>query len=146
MTKTNGHHEQQAIEERRRYAIGFNATMIKIWQEQIDLLGIHHSGGLRRSLSSLPLRINEDASEFEISHRFIGYGIYVDWGVGKEIPKGNPGDIGREKKRRRKQWFSKKYYSSVRNLTDYMQQSIGKEFVGAMTDGLDNENLKTKLI
>ena len=40
--------EQQAIEERAKYVAAFNDTMIKIWQEQITLLGVIDTGQLLR--------------------------------------------------------------------------------------------------
>lgn len=40
---------QQSIETRRKYVSIFNATMIKIWREQIALLGVIYSGVLYRS-------------------------------------------------------------------------------------------------
>lgn len=50
--------------------------------------------------------------------------------MGREVPIGNPGDIGHEKVRERRRWFSAKYYSSVMNLRDFMAESLGDEFVG----------------
>ena len=39
-TNVNYELEQAAIEERAKYVAAFNDTMIKIWQEQITLLGV----------------------------------------------------------------------------------------------------------
>ena len=45
--------EQQAIEERQKYVTAFNDTMIKIWKEQITLLGVIDTGRLLRSPISI---------------------------------------------------------------------------------------------
>ena len=48
--------EQQALEERQRWVNGFNDTMLKIWQEQITLLGVIDPGALLASPKALPVR------------------------------------------------------------------------------------------
>ena len=60
----------------------------------------------------------------------------------KEIPRGNNGDIGREKKRVAKPWFSKKYYASVMNLRDFLADNIGQEFTGLVAKALDDNYLR----
>ena len=45
-------------------------------------------------------------------------------------------DIGRDKVRKRRIWFSKKYYASVMNLKEFMSDSIGREFVGLISNAL----------
>jgi hypothetical protein len=62
--------------------------------------------------------------------------------VGREVPHGNPGDIGHDKVRQRRRWFSVKYFSSVMNLRDFMAKSLGKEFVGMVCSALDSDNLR----
>ena len=37
------------LEERRKYVTAFNSTMVKIWREQINLLGVIDTGALYRS-------------------------------------------------------------------------------------------------
>ena len=54
------------------------------------------------------------------------------------IPRANSGDIGREKKRKAKKWFSRKYYSSVLNLRDFLADNIGQSFVGVVAQALDD--------
>ena len=46
-------------------------------------------------------------------------------------------DIGREKKRQRRRWFSKKYYSSVMNIRDFFADNLGREFQGIISDAFD---------
>ena len=41
--------EQQALQERQKFVTAFNDTMLKIWQEQITLLGVIDTGALLAS-------------------------------------------------------------------------------------------------
>lgn len=108
--------EQQAIAEREKYVSAFNDTMIKIWQEQITLLGVIDTGRLLHSPLSIGLSADGKFSQTQLPQAFLEYGLWQDFGTGGEVPRGNSGDIGREKKRQRRPWFSRKYYSSVMNI------------------------------
>ena len=77
--------------------------------------------------------------EATLSQGFLEYGLWPDFGTGKDIPRGNKGDIGREKKRVAKKWFSRKYYASVMNIRDFMADSIGQEFVGLVARAIDDK-------
>lgn len=74
----------------------------------------------------------------EIAQGFLEYGLWQDFGTGKEIPRGNSGDIGREKKRVAKKWFSKKYYASVMRINEFFADNLGQEFVGVLARALDD--------
>lgn len=47
--------EQQAIEERQKYVTAFNDTMIKIWKEQITLLGV---SGISSDMREIEAAVN----------------------------------------------------------------------------------------
>jgi hypothetical protein len=66
--------------------------------------------------------------------------LWQDYGTGRETPRGNKGDIGRTKVRQRRPWFSKRYYSSVLNLRDFLGENIGREFQGIMADTFERIN------
>lgn len=134
--------EQQAFEERQKYVMAFNDTMLKIWQEQITLLEIIDTGQLLASPRSLPVRADGRFFEVGLSQTFLEYGLWQDYGTGKETPRGNSGDIGREKKRKRRRWFSKKYYASVMNIRDFFADNLGKEFQGIIADSFDDKNFR----
>lgn len=104
--------------------------MLDIWQERIYRLGVMHTGALWRSPLSMPVRADGRFLDVSLSQTFLEYGLWQDLGVGREVPHGNSGDIGREKKRQRRRWFSTKYYASVMNLRDFMAESLGREFTG----------------
>ena len=46
------------LEERRKYVTAFNSTMVKIWREQISLLGVIDTGALYRS--TIAVRMTAD--------------------------------------------------------------------------------------
>ena len=106
--------------------------MLKIWQEQITLLGVIDTGALLASPKALPVRADGRFFEVGLSQTFLEYGLWQDYGVGRETPRDNSGDIGRAKKRKRRKWFSRKYYASVMNLKEFYEDNIGKEFVGVL--------------
>ena len=140
----SGVSEKQAFEERQKYVMAFNDTMIKIWQEQITLLEVIDTGQLLASPRSLPVRADGRFFEVGLSQTFLEYGLWQDYGTGKETPRGNSGDIGREKKRKRRRWFSKKYYASVMNIRDFFADNLGKEFQGIIADSFDDKNFRRK--
>ena len=86
-----------------------------------------------------------------LSQSFLEYGLWQDFGTGKEIPRGNHGDIGREKggnrdvdniggghQRKAKKMFSRKYYASVMNIREFLADNLGNEFVGIVARSLDD--------
>ena len=136
--------QQQAQQEREKYVMAFNDTMLKIWQEQITLLEVIDTGLLLASPRSLPVRADGRFFEVGLSQTFLEYGLWQDYGTGRETPRGNSGDIGRDKKRKRRRWFSKKYYSSVMNIRDFFADNLGKEFQGIIADSFDDKNFRRK--
>ena len=137
MPINNTHPDPQA--EREKFVMAFNDTMLKIWQEQITLLDVIDTGYLLHSVKAMPVRADGRFIEIGLSQLFTEYGLWQDFGTGKEIPRGNSGDIGREKKRVAKKWFSRKYYSSVLNLRDFLADNIGQSFVGVVAKALDDK-------
>ena len=142
---TNGSNltEQQALEERQRWVNGFNDTMLKIWQEQITLLGVIDSGALLASPKALPVRADGRFFEVGLSQTFLEYGLWQDYGTGRETPRGNSGDLGHAKKRKRRRWFSKRYYASVMRTKEFFEDNIGRSFTGIISNAL-NKNFGRK--
>ena len=134
--------QQQAQQEREKYVLAFNDTMLKIWQEQITLLDVIDTRSLLRSPMAFPVRADGRFFEVGLSQAFLEYGLWQDYGTGKETPRGNSGDIGREKKRKRRRWFSKKYYSSVMNIRDFFADNLGSEFQGIIADSFDDKTFR----
>ena len=78
---------QQAQDEREKYVMAFNDTMLKIWQEQITLLGVIDTHSLLRSPTALPVRTDGRFFEVGLSQAFLEYGLWQDYGTGREIPR-----------------------------------------------------------
>ena len=130
----------QAQDARQKYILAFNATMLDIWKEHITLLEVIDTGLLLRSPLALPVKADGRFFEVTLSQAFLEYGLWQDYGVGRETPRGNSGDIGRRKVRQRRPWFSKKYYASVLNLRDFLGENIGQEFQGIIADTFPRTN------
>lgn len=134
--------EQAALREREKFVSAFNETMLNIWKEQMTLLDVIDTGALLASPKALPLRADGRFLELGLSQSFLEYGLWQNFGTGKEIPRGNNGDIGRVRKRKKKPWFSRKYYASVMNLRDFLADNMAKEFVGVVAQSLDDKYLR----
>lgn len=133
--------DRDTIDERKKFVEAWNKTMLDIWQERIFKLKVMDSGSLWRSPLELPVRADGRFYDITLSQTFLEYGLWQDLGVGREVPIGNGGDIGRDKKRVRRRWFSTKYYASVMALRDFMAESLGQEFVG-MFANLDADDMR----
>lgn len=138
-------------EVRRKFVEAWNNTMIDIWQEKIKLLGVYDTGALYRSQCALPVRADGRFYSFELSQTFLEYGLWQDFGTGREKWIGNPGDIGEKTKsdkprefRERRPWFSTKYYSSAMKIRDFMAQSLGEEFKAMVCDVFDYDRVRHK--
>ena len=131
--------EQQAQQEREKFVTAFNDTMLRIWQEQITLLGVIDTGALLASPKSLPVRADGRFFEVGLSQSFLEYGLWQDYGTGRETPRGNSGDLGRAKKRKRRRWFSRKYYASVMRLKEFLEENIGETFAGIVSTALSKD-------
>ena len=142
MSGTTNDAEQRAFSEREKFVTAFNETMLKIWKEQMTLLDVIDTGALLASPKALLLRADGRFLELGLSQSFLEYGLWQNFGTGKEIPRGNNGDIGRDRKRKKKPWFSRKYYASVMNLRDFLADNMAKEFVGVVAQSLDDKYLR----
>lgn len=112
--------------------------MVEIWKDKIAKLDAIESGALFRSVQAYPIEGDEEYRQFRMAFGFNEYGLYVDRGTGSNTPKGNPGDNGlaQGNRRRKKQWFSKKWYASTMNMKEFLADNIGREFVGILTNTL----------
>ena len=127
--------------ERRQYIEAFNETMVNIWKDQIHKLDVIDTGNLFSSIKLKSPLIDSEAMTAYMYWDFNEYGIYVDRGTGREVYKGNPGDIERDKVREAKPWMSKKFYRSFCNLRDFFAKQLGEDFCGAIPRILGQEDL-----
>lgn len=142
---------EQCEQQRRNYIDAFNDTMVNIWTEKIRKFNVIDTGSLLLSVKGLhSMILKNDYSAFTLSQEFLEYGLYQDRGTGREIWRGNDGDISRkfdsagnrlrvDKLRERRPWFSKKYFASIMNLKDFMCDNLGESFGAIISNALDVE-------
>lgn len=96
------------------------------------MLDVIDTGALLASPKGIAMRADGRFFEVSLSQAFLEYGLWQDYGTGRETPRGNSGDIGRAKVRQRRKWFSRKYYASVMNIKEFYETNIGKAFTGIL--------------
>lgn len=142
---------KDSVEQRRKYVTAFNATMVKIWREQMALLGVIDTGALYRSTIGISMTADGKFIDISLEQAFNTYGLFVDYGTGRNTPRGhrgalsserNPGDIGKANGRRRKRWFSRKYFASVMNIQEFYADSLGQEFCRAISNALNPDIMR----
>ena len=131
--------------------------------------GVFDTGAILASPKALPLRADGRFMEVGLSQSFLEYGLWQDYGTGRETPRkpraegelahtsaeaqpglrsrnprGNSGDLGRAKKRQRRRWFSRKYYASVMRTKEFFEENLGREFCGVMSDFARRANFRTQ--
>ena len=126
-------------QEREKYVRAFNDTMIKIWREQIALLGVVDTGALYRSTVAVSMNADGKFTSVTLAQSFNIYGLYADYGVGSNTPRGNPGDLGRYNKRKRRRWFSRKYFASVMNIREFFADNLGKQLANTVSNALTRD-------
>lgn len=134
--------QQDAIEQRRKFVDAFNGTQLTMWQEQITLLDVIDTGKLLGSVASVRCDYDGKVTVVTLEQSFLEYGLFQEYGVGKETPRGNLGDIGRDKVRQRRPWMSKKLYASVMKLKEMFADSMGREFCGIVADALSDKKMR----
>lgn len=80
--------------------------VLKIWREKITDLKVWETEDLCNSLLHTLLS-NAGTGADKVEFAFWFYGVFVDMGVGREIPIGNSGDLGFTPIRKPKRWYSK---------------------------------------
>lgn len=132
----------QSLETRRKYVNAWNDTMIRIWRENIEELNVINTRALLHSPLGIQLKADDGYRTIEIKQGFLEYGLWQDLGVGREVPHGNPGDIGHDKNRERKPWFSPAYFRSVLRIRDFLGENLGNEFRDMLCSQLDSGKMR----
>jgi len=137
--------EKDSIDERIKYISAFNDTMVKIWKEKIELLDVKDTGQLLSSVVPLSLKTDAEFLNVSLSQEFLEYGVWQNYGTGKETPRGNGGDIGRVKKRVAKPWYFKKYYGSAMNIREFLADNLGQQWCYICSECFDDVSWRHKL-
>ena len=135
---------EKSVEERRKYVTAFNSTMIRIWREQINLLGVIDTGALYRSTLAVGMTADGKFTQITLAQSFRPYGMIVDYGTGSNTPRGNSGDLGAgfKNRRKRRRWFSRKYFASVMNIQEFYADNLGRQFCNAISNALNPDLMR----
>ena len=131
----------------RKWEEGWAEMMVTIWRENILRLGIVDTGRLHDSFSH---HVTDTAGQITIAHEFMLYGIYVARGVGRGYRRGNSGKddenglqvLGKAyrkahkmgKARKKRDWFSSRYLSSIKVLARVERDLYGEAFMGNLSN------------
>ncbi len=153
---------QDIAQDQHLYINAWEDTMLMIWREKIERMNIVRSGALHQSFTSSSTFAPESS---EIKMKFLKYGIYQALGVGNGYAHDNGGDLhfldkeyrqvhglDKPKKvgpawggyvssglpRKKRDWFSKKLYSSHQVLKEAMAKITGEQAVQIICDALDD--------
>ncbi len=109
---------------------------------QTALLGVFDTGALYRSTVAVSMTADGKFTSISLSQKFNLYGLFVDYGTGSNTPRGNPGDIGRENKRKHHRCFSRKYFVSVMNIREFFADNLGKDMADKISNALTRDILR----
>lgn len=148
--------DDKQLKAREKYVLAFNKTMTDIWREKIALLGAVDTGALYNSVVAVTCTHDGKFLDVTLSQEFLTYGIFVNYGTGKEVYRGNPGDIAKRpdgtksefysvKRRKEKAWFSPKYYMSVNNLQEFYADNLGEESAKVIALALNPDNFRLQI-
>ena len=110
-------------------------TVVKMWQGKMLLLDVWDDGTLYDSFINHVIQQSGGDTEL-VRFVFAKYGIYVDMGVGRDTPVGNPGDLGKKKRRQAKEWYSPVFYREVKKLAEFQAYHYGKTALWTVKDRL----------
>jgi hypothetical protein len=105
------------------------------WKAQINKLNIGQTGALYDSLSREIVGSGENVQKIRFT--FNDYGIYVNYGVGRGIARGNKGDLGFTPERKKKRWFSNVIYRETHVLAELLAGKIAKTAIAYIINSIE---------
>lgn len=124
---------------------------IQMWQEKILMLDVWDEGFLYKSFVNHVLG-QSSGDIHRIDYIFKLYGIYSDMGVGKEVSKGNSGDLEKyayfnygsmsmQLRRKAKPWYSSIFYREMKKLSEFLAVNYGVAATTAMVENLSGGDI-----
>ena len=96
--------------------------VVKNWRRKITELDIGITGSLYDSFE-FEVISQAGGSPERIDFAFEYYGRFVDMGVGRDVPVGNPGDV--KTRRKAKRWYSSIMYTQANKLSQILSEKYG---------------------
>lgn len=126
----------------REWEKGWTDMMVEIWRENILRLQIFDTGRLYNRITGT---VSNVEGMVTITHQFLMYGIYVARGVGNGYKRDNGGQLDildklyrkkhkMGKQRRKRDWFSGKYVSSIKVLSRVERDLYGNAYMGTLSN------------
>lgn len=115
---------------------GWGQMLVDIWREKIGRLRVYDTGNLYNSVVLMNFVVGD--ATYHADFTFPVYGIYVDKGTGREISRGNSGDLGFTPTRMPQPWYSPKFYASFMRLKEFMEVSYSNEALILIRESLEN--------
>lgn len=154
---------RQEIERQQQLWVDYWAKMmVQIWRDKLEYWAIKDTGALMKSFTE---SVTHDGLSANIVMRFLHYGIYQAYGVGKGYTHDNGGDLPflgaayrREHRldvprkvgpawgdyytsgepRERRDWFNPKLYASLMRMKETMAHMVGEEAAAVMCEALED--------
>lgn len=100
----------------------FSKIIIEKWQLRMIKAGV---GTDKRSTKKLFQSFSFNLQQGKIDFTYLKRGHYVDRGAGREVSKGNSGNLGFTPRRKAKKWFYAVFMSQARALERIMSEKFG---------------------
>lgn len=112
------------IGNKNEYYRAWAKMMVTIWQDKIAVLKVRDTGELFGSfMTEVVSQSNGDIDKIVYSYNY--YGRMVDMGVGRGVTME---DSGSGSGRKKKPWYNKSWYHSVKLLTEKRAELYGEDF------------------
>ncbi len=108
------------------------------WRYKLNKLNVGQTGSLYDSHKKNVFSVN--GTPQKVRFTFKDYGIYVNYGVGREFSRGNKGDIGFKPKRKEKRWFSGVIFRETHILSRILAKEYGQEGAAIIVDKIRNQS------
>ncbi len=136
----------ELTKDTEEYLDDWTKMMVDIFQERVSRLRIVDTGEFYNSFKS---RLDAVAQGRESVTRFLEYGMYQALGVGNGYSRENGGDLEildpeyrrthkMGKPRKRRDWFSRKWFMSVMNAVEDLARITGEESAQILCDSLSD--------
>lgn len=117
------------------YLDGWAQMMITIFVEKAIELNIRESGEFMESFM-YDVQTNAQGDVTKIVHTYLYYGRFVDMGVGR----GTKLDDREGSERRKKEWYQKNYYRSVKKMTEELSLVFNQQIHEIIVDTISDSS------